>query len=889
MSKSTWFVWAGLLALLGWLFAPVLSGTMSVAFRDAAHYYHPLFQYVSSEWRAGRVPLWNPYENCGMPLAADPTASVFYPGQLLFLLPGDYTWLYNVYIVAHVLLAAITSWFLARHWNASVLAAGLAAMTYAFSGPVLFNHSNVVFLVGAAWLPLALLFADSAITAASLRNSAPPIVALGLVLALMIAGGDPQMACNVVLLAGLLCFLRPQSANADGVIQGSHHFPTRRKTLARVGLAAVACGLLAAVQILPSADVGSRSARASFEAPRSLWELASNISAEAGEGGPPWYSGLLGTVPGDHQGQIYEFSVPPWRAIELIWPNISGQEFPTSHRWPKALGAEGRVWTPSLYMGLVCILLAAITWSVRAQAPRHVRWLSWIALLGGIGSLGTYGLGYLARHALEFIGEGDRACGDEVGGLYWFLTVLVPGYVMFRYPAKLLVLVSLGLSQLAAVGFDRLSTGGVARLRRAAGGMLLFTGITEVIAMRWSWRKFSDHVMNAGWDDTFGPLDEQLVHFTVLGALLQTLLFSAAIWLVTGRMNKPRSLRYALAALWLLTAMDLAIAQPKLIVFASAKLLSKPPQLLTALQSPAQRTRAARQVNGEPTTFRLYASEVRMSEVVGWDRDTLLPKYALPYHVGIIDAPGNLLPSDQQIFWQVVRDRGFYAEGDSYPNYGLDVLGVNTVIVDSDETGAALPNGVATQKRSSALPRSWIVHSVRHLLPLKRPTREELLAHTREIFSPLTPAVDWRKAAVVESDTFGEQIGDPPADSAQQGDESCKIVVDEPARVEIAAQLASPGLVVLADSYDPGWDLAVTTDGVERPAEILRTNRVARGCWLPAGEHRLTYRYRPRSVVWGAAISGVSVTALLVCSAICVLRRPMQRAKRTPNTNQPET
>ncbi len=43
---------------------------------------------------------------------------------------------------------------------------------------------------------------------------------------------------------------------------------------------------------------------------------------------------------------------------------------------------------------------------------------------------------------------------------------------------------------------------------------------------------------------------------------------------------------------------------------------------------------------------------------------------------------------------------------------------------------------------------------------------------------------------------------------------------------------------------------------------ILRTNRVMRAAWLPAGRHRLIYRYRAGSFFWGAAISVLGGTAL---------------------------
>ena len=66
------------------LFGPALVSDQSFAMRDAAHFYYPLFEWCCREWAAGRVPLWNPYENCGLPVLADTTSSVFYPGKLSF-------------------------------------------------------------------------------------------------------------------------------------------------------------------------------------------------------------------------------------------------------------------------------------------------------------------------------------------------------------------------------------------------------------------------------------------------------------------------------------------------------------------------------------------------------------------------------------------------------------------------------------------------------------------------------------------------------------------------------------------------------------------------------------------------------------------------------------
>ena len=45
--------------------------------------------------------------------------------------------------------------------------------------------------------------------------------------------------------------------------------------------------------------------------------------------------------------------------------------------------------------------------------------------------------------------------GSQVGGLYWFLTLFIPGYSEFRYPGKWFIIASMQIALLAAVTFTR--------------------------------------------------------------------------------------------------------------------------------------------------------------------------------------------------------------------------------------------------------------------------------------------------------------------------------------------------------------------------------------------------------------------------------------------------
>ncbi len=141
---------------------------------------------------------------------------------------------------------------------------------------------------------------------------------------------------------------------------------------------------------------------------------------------------------------------------------------------------EDRVWTPTLYLGLMPLLIALITWRLRTP-DRRIGWLSWIACGSLIASFGWYGPGWLIG-TLQTAWTGEPtggALGEPTGGLYWLMVTTLPGYAYFRYPAKLLVITSLAVALLAAIGFERLLTSDRRRLRRC----LAVLGIGSAVAV----------------------------------------------------------------------------------------------------------------------------------------------------------------------------------------------------------------------------------------------------------------------------------------------------------------------------------------------------------------------------------------------------------------------
>ena len=81
----------------------------------------------------------------------------------------------------------------------------------------------------------------------------------------------------------------------------------------------------------------------------------------------------------------------------------------------------------------------------------------------------------------------------------------------------------------------------------------------------------------------------------------------------------------------------------------------------------------------------------------------------------------------------------------------------------------------------------------------------------------------------------------------------------EDTHVEIDTDAAGRRLLVLSDLEYPGWRAAI--DGA--PARIVRADRGLRGVALPAGRHRVTFTFAPRSVRIGAWLTLAGAAALV--------------------------
>jgi hypothetical protein len=116
-----------------------------------------------------------------------------------------------------------------------------------------------------------------------------------------------------------------------------------------------------------------------------------------------------------------------------------------------------------------------------------------------------------------------------------------------------------------------------------------------------------------------------------------------------------------------------------------------------------------------------------------------------------------------------------------------------------------------------------------------------------------------RKLASAEFDPRAVAFVESPVNLAARCRGTVEIVDEIPTRVTLSFHAETPSLVVLADLWDKGWRAYVNRQRVP----ILRTNHAVRGVVVPAGKGTLEFRYEPASFAWGLRFSAVAATALV--------------------------
>lgn len=242
------------------------------------------------------------------------------------------------------------------------------------------------------------------------------------------------------------------------------------------------------------------------------------------------------------------------------------------------------------------------------------------------------------------------------------------------------------------------------------------------------------------------------------------------------------------------------------------------------------------------TDYELQLSQ-RYAEYV-----TMLRRNELMNNVNAIHFPGPWNP--RMVVWPLVNlaaarylvlDKAFEKELD--PDDRLPLT-----FVDGDERISIYENG-------EVLPRAYYVPQI-----VVEPDRAQRLLQLGR------GGGDRRLQAIVNQAPASGFVGV----AGNQRTADARFVVDDAEHVTLELVAPERGFLFLADQYFPGWIATVNGE----PASILIANHTFRAVEVPSGPVTVDFRYQPRSIWIGAAISAVTAIAVVALLVAGWLRRP---------------
>jgi hypothetical protein len=506
-------------------------------------------------------------------------------------------------------------------------------------------------------------------------------------------------------------------------------------------------------------------------------------------------------------------SLPPAMLLNLVLPGAFGNN---------VVGFAGGdpFQEVFIYAGFSPLLLAFLSWR-----QRHKREALFFYLL----LLGTLLLA-LGRYT----------------PLYHYLIQYLPGFSLFRIPARWLLGVNLAVAILAGFGLESLREQGLSRIALITlwGSLLvLISGIVILWNFNTEWvawsqgqgGKLTQAFLSKGF--TLNPLyQENQPSGSLLGLRIPALL-----WLINF------SLAGVLFTLWarrwmgypLLAGLLLATLSLDLIAAGGTTITpTKPAQWWPELSGGGQYV--VEQV-GEARVFPLgMGSEAATVSHLG-------QYFPSVYRVRSAGGHGSSL--------RIARYGTFLNEAD--PVLALQLVGARYMLTLGQmgaDVAATYPLAYSDEdsyvyENRAPLPRTFVVHET---LPVFTATEALTYLQTR--------GIDPSQTVILE--TSSNQPTPPAPQPARNS--RATIIAENPQHITIQTSLAAAGYVVLLDTYYPGWVAQVD----DNPTPVYRANYIGRAVFVPAGEHIVQFSYQPLSFRIGV---GLSLFMLVVLAGVLLV------------------
>jgi hypothetical protein len=421
----------------------------------------------------------------------------------------------------------------------------------------------------------------------------------------------------------------------------------------------------------------------------------------------------------------------------------------------------------------------------------------------------------------------------KAGGLYVIQTWL-PMIGKFRWPSRILVLLHFVLAVFATAGYIRITS--------PVNGTVLATGVSlETNGNQPSSRDQPQ-------------LLPRIIYFVPIASILTSLLAPV----ICGREH---------VASWTLLSLG-----P--ILFVLAAILVR--DVSRGRHSPAFILFLAGDLAAYGLTYEAMSRKQSMQEIIAE-----LPTPPGSPNDGRVIAEVQLQNGDEKFHGNKLLLKGWH-QADGYEGLlssrsllgknltldGLRIAGVRWVINEGHHNSIAALKATSDPKWLEVpdpLPRARLARNVRQV---------SNTAEALQYLSAAGPVVieydPEQRAGIEELKTSGGT----PSES-----DVVKIVSDRPGLIEVDVECSSSQLLILSESYSPGWKVTVNGE----MSSILRAEVDYMACEIPAGQSRVQFRFEPDSVTAGFRISVTSLWFLCLGAAVLYFMKFRRISQRKPN------
>ena len=526
------------------------------------------------------------------------------------------------------------------------------------------------------------------------------------------------------------------------------------------------------------------------------------------------------------------WSLHPLRFFEIPVPGLFGVIGTENGFWARGLiSAPFNVpWAAGLYIGVVS--LAGLAFLYPARHRLDVRLWVGISLLFALLALGLH------------------------TPVYELMLSVVPGATRFRYPEKLMLFATVGVTLLGSIGLERLfgtlDGGDADRPHRPVAMTLAGLGIVlglMALLLAKGWLVPADLLIGA----LAGTAARSPVAPDALAGTVSSLLRAAAMTgVVSGILVVGRRLRPWLLGPILFTtlAVDLLSAGWPLVQLTTEAWPDEPPAACAFLP-PADA--------GSPLFIyrspRLQYTETSGSTDLGsrferqrrWQQQTLTPNTAAPGCGRYVTGYDAVKLRNWQRFEETVgRDADRF----------LDLLGARAIVGGLGEINPRvfpLHTKVANLgiwiHANDGLPYTLAVANVE--------TVPDLEASLNRL---VDSSFNYRSTVIFETP-------EPLPDEAQ-APRQVTIAFHRPGDVALTTSFAAPGYLLLQENHYPGWRAAID----EAPVRLYRANALFLGLPIPQGEHRVRLTFAPDRQKAGNRVSLVCWLLVVVYAVIAIVR-----------------